>query len=312
MVKIACLLAIAIFLGSCVNEKNKPNPISANPKEEISQNNITGTDNNDIKNQYTFRYSNGVYYHMNDLTYFLTDKSIRSLNLYGGTFSDLSPLAELRDLEELSIMSNGYITNISPIDSLVNLKKLTLFNLSNMESIESLSSLVNLEYLELLFRDKYYEEFLPLQRLKILKLTNGTHQELDVTYIAQLYSLRELDILVQSEINPNIDRLRSLVNLERLNLDNFGSIDISWLPSLQKLTELNLLRCTVDDVSPLLELPNLVEVNLHFSEIRDITPLLESKSIKKISGPIVLEKNTGLYSLFRERGIEYYPHTSDR
>jgi hypothetical protein len=313
--KIACFsLIILFFLCSCINEKNKPNPISANPKEEISQDNITRIDNNDITNQYTFRYSNGVYYDMNDLTYFLADTSIKSLDLYSGTYYDLSPLAELRDLEELSIEANGYITDISPIGSLVNLKRLTLFNLHNMitiGNINALSSLVNLKYLKLLYKDSYYKELLPMIRLEVLKLENYFPQELNVTYIAQLRSLKELEINLGSPDLINIDELRNLVNLERLTIDSPINIDLSWLPHLQKLTGLELRRCTVNDISPLLELPNLVEVTMDYTEVRDITPLLESKSIKIISGPIV-ENDDGFYDLFWERGIEYYPHISDR
>jgi hypothetical protein len=312
----ACLLAIAIFLGSCVNEKNKPNSISVNPKEEISQNSITETDNTDNTNKYTFEFYNDTYYDMNDLTYFLADTSVKSLRFYGGTFSDLSPLAELRDLEELSLEANRYITDISPIGSLVNLKKLTLLNYSEEKSIEPLSSLVNLKSLELWYNDEFYKELLPLQQLEILKLGNSIPQGVDVNYIAQLRTLKELAIQAPpypySESNIiNIDRLKNLVNLEKLSISYLGGINFSWITSLQKLKELRLFYCTVDDVSPLLKLPNLIEVNLPYTKVRDITPLLESKSIKEIHGPIV-ENDIGFYHLFRERGIEYYPHTSDR
>jgi hypothetical protein len=55
----------------------------------------------------------------------------------------------------------------------------------------------------------------------------------------------------------------------------------------------------------------LEEIKFEKTKVKDIAPLLESKSIKIISGPIV-ENDIGFYHLFRERGIEFYPHTSDR
>jgi hypothetical protein len=75
---------------------------------------------------------------MNDLTYFLSDTSIKSLRLYKRTFHDLSPLTELTELEELEISSNRHITDISPIGALVNLKKLWLTNSVREEGIEAL------------------------------------------------------------------------------------------------------------------------------------------------------------------------------
>ena len=307
----ACLFAIAIFLCSCINGKNKYNLVSS---------------------------QNGEYINLNDLSFLLEDTSIKSLKLGGGSYTDLSPLAMLHDLEELSIDFNNNITDISPIGSLSRLKKLklnlidslkdispigsliglenlTIYNCYNIESIEAISSLVNLKYLGIIYNDKYYKELVPLKQLEVLEIIN-TYNEIDVSYIAQLHTLKEL--VIQAPPYPysegsilNIDQLKNLVNLEELSIYYLGGIDLSWIPSLQKLRELRLYYCTVDNVSPLLKLPNLERVGLQISKVKDIAPLLESKSIKIISGPIV-ENDIGFYDLFWERGIEYYPHTSDR
>ena len=309
---------IAVLISSCINVKKSPItlPVGHYAEDDVpnffeSSEMTTEEENGGTADQYVFEFSRDTYLHMNDLSYFLADTSVKSLRFWGGTFSNLSPLAELSDLEELIILGNRYITDISPIRSLVNLKRLTLINGRNMENIDVLSSLVNLEYLELDHKDKYYKEFLSLQRLEVLKIRNEFPHELDVSYIAQLHSLKELEIYLDSLNLVNIGELKTLVNLERLTVNYGGNLDISWLPHLQKLKELELRRSTIDNVSPLLELPNLTEVNLHYSKIRDITPLLESRSIKRINGPIV-ENDIGLYHLFKERGIEYYPHISDR
>jgi Leucine-rich repeat (LRR) protein len=275
------------------------------------------TAENDNANQYIFNVVNGTYWDMNDLTYFLSDISIKSLSLFMGMFSDLSPLAELTDLEILEISSNRYITDISPISSLVNLKKIKLFNCFGIESIEAISPLINLRYLNIHYKDMYYRELLPLQKLEVLQLNNISPSQLDVSYIAQLRSLKALSISIGTNDEDgimNISQLGNLVNLEKFFISGAIDIDISWITHLQKLRELNLRVNRIDDISPLLELPNLVDVDLHETVVRDILPLSESRSIRRITG-FVLGNTTGeldLYSLFWDRGIEFIPFFSDR
>jgi Leucine-rich repeat (LRR) protein len=194
------------------------------------------------------------------------------------------------------------------------LKKLILHNYAREESIEALSSLVNLENLILYHNDRYYRELVPLQRLEVLNLTNAIMKELDVTYIAQIPSLKELTI--NGGGNPegilNIEQLKNLVNLEKLSISSSDNRDISWITHLQKLKKLEMQRCTIGDIRPLLELPNLVSVRLYQMEVKDITPLLESRSIKSIDGLIIREENYEIPRLFRERGIQFSPYHSDR
>jgi internalin A len=239
----------------------------------------------------------------------LDDPSIQVLGFYRGTFSDLSPLTALTDLEELDITSNRNVTDISPLVSLVNLKKLILFE-TGIESIEPISSLVNLRHLEIIgYADRYYRELLSLQHLEILNLHN--QEPLDVTYIAQLSTLRDLEISpgytrFDAEI-LNIELLRNLANLERLVIHFPSDINLTWIAGLRNLTELELRGDTISDIRPLLELPNLVTVNLYGTEVRDLSPLLESTSIKRIIGPVTskqFEDGVELRRQFRARGIE--------
>jgi Leucine-rich repeat (LRR) protein len=310
---------IVLILGSCYTKKDTEGLPSSHVEETplaISETALEKATDDNNANQYKFEYANGTYYDMNDLTYFLSDTSIKSLRLYGGTFTDLSPLAELTELEELGILGNRYITDISPIGPLVNLKKLTLFNSGYGGSIKALSSLVNLENLVLRHNDRYYRELVPLQRLEVLNLTNAIMKELDVSYIAQIPSLKDLTITGGGDPEGilNIERLKNLVNLERLSISSNNNLDISWITHLQKLRELEMQGCTIGDIRPLLELPNLVSVRLYRMEVKDITPLLESRSIKDIDGLIVKDgRYEGeLIRLFRERGIQFIPYYSDR
>ena len=271
------------------------------------------------------RERDNTFYHVKDLSAllsYLDDTSIRSLRLYGGTYTDLSPLAILTELEELSIVANYNPLDLSPLRALINLKSFQLLNSINnnfVESLEPLSSLVNLRHLELWHKDRDYRELLPLQQLETLKLENGYLQEFDFTYIAQLYSLKELNIIPGAENLVNIDRLGDLVNLERLSIFESDTKDISWMATLQNLQELALRNTTVDDISPLAELPNLVSISLISVTVQDLTSLLESRSIKKIYHSFEEYENFDkhghlpeLWHKFRERGIEYACYFSDR
>jgi hypothetical protein len=319
--KYICLFLTILILCCCSAPKKGTGALPADHVEdtllaipEITTENDANENGN--PNPYTFEFSRGTYYNMNDLTYFLEDTSIKSLRFYRGTFSDLSPLAELTELEELEITGNRYITNISPIDSLLNLKKLTLHNEAYGGNIEAISSLVNLRYLYLFYKDIYYRELLPLQKLEVLRLTNNSPADLDVTYIAQLHSLKELVISPSYRDTSlmNIEQLGSLVNLEKISIHNLIETDISWITSLQELKEVFFHNTTIKDINPLLELPNLITVNLYQSVVNDITPLLESKSIKSIHDPYIEDGVDALelIHLFGERGIDFFPFTSDR
>jgi internalin A len=151
-----------------------------------------------------------------------------------------------------------------------------------------------------------------LQRLEVLRISNNSVKEFDVSYIAQIQSLKELAITGDGEGIINIDRLKNLVNLEKLLISTYNSLDLSWITHLQNLRILDIERCAIDDVSPLLELPNLVSVDVSKSWVKDITPLFESKSIKNILGPPVLSEGEDLSQLLKERGIQYTVITNDR
>jgi hypothetical protein len=266
------------------------------------------TDEEKKPSQYTFRFSNGTYWDMNDLTYFLNDTSIKSLRLYGGTFSDLSPLAELKELEELEIISNYNFTDITPLASLVNLKILIL-DLNMVDNIAPISSLTNLTHLYLSYNGRFNDELVPLQKLEHFSLSVASLREWDGSYIAHLYSLTSLYIAA----NPisNIEMLQNLVNLEKLDI-NFSDLDISWITPLQKIKKLILRGERIDDLSPLLELPNLVDIDLYETVVKDIRPLAESRSIKSITGFVMEKESDDIYSLFEERGILFSPFFSDR
>ena len=214
-----------------------------------------------------------------------------------GEFSNIAFLADMPDLETVSLDRNDLLTDISPLSGLTKLRNLCINKCPNIRSIESLSLLTNLKTLDLEHNINYdYRALVPLRQLEKLIIYNDLKEdtEIDLSYIGQLHSLKELDfivIILSSNIKidmsypsikiMNINALQNLVNLEKLIITGGGNLDISWISNLRNLTELDL-ECTINDISPLATLSNLVKVDLTYSTIKDITPLLNSNSIKYI------------------------------
>jgi len=325
-IKYISIILIIAFTSSCSNKGKEPNSLPVVPIDNnnsgISESFIdssimieaTGDKSDAVnkKNKYTKDYF-GTYFNVDDLSFLLDDTSIKSLNLSGGTFFDLSVLTAFKGLEELKITSNTYITDISPLSSLENLKKLELFNIDNLESIKPLSSLINLQYLRLSYSDNYFRELVPLQCLEVLDLTalGIMSEEHNITYIAQLQSLKEL--CLNTGVIINGEHLSKLVNLERLYFSGY-EFKLSWIISLKNIKELIInCRSPINDVSPLLELPNLTKVNFCWTKIKDIRPLLQSKSLKKVTITIFEDDTfSDVYSLFEEKGIELQSFNSGR
>jgi len=218
----------------------------------------------------------------------------------------------LTELEELEIFMSEPVGDISPIGSLGNLRRLRLFNSGTEESIEPLSSLINLRYLDLTYYDRYFKQLLPLHQLEVLRINNPSLEPIDVIYIAQLHSLRNLEIGSRLFL-PSLQQLRNLVNLERLSISSSLDIDLSWITSLENLKRLEIIGSTIYDISPLAKLPNLEELDLYRTEVRDFTPLLESRSLTEISRATVEDEyQLELHALFRSRGITLVLYISDR
>lgn len=73
--------------------------------------------------------------------------NLTTLNLFGNTISDLSPLVGLTKLTNLNLFSNS-ITDITPLKGLVNLQQLSL-NSNRITDLRPLASLINLQHLDL-------------------------------------------------------------------------------------------------------------------------------------------------------------------
>ena len=174
--------------------------------------------------------------------------------------SDLSPLAGLTNLTQLSLENNS-ISDISALVGLTNLTRLWLFS----NAISDISALAG--------------------------LTNLTRLWIDDNSISDISPLTGLTNLTQLAINGNsisdISILAGLTNLKGLWLWYNSISDISALAGLTNLTQLGLFGNAISDLSPLVENTGLgngdkVDVRENFLNAQSINthiPALQNRGV---------------------------------
>ena len=160
--------------------------------------------------------------------------------------SDLTPIAELINLETLSLWKNN-ITDISHLTELKNLKTLS-FDFNSVTDFSYIANLSNLEYL-------YFFNNKPSS----------------LTFLSELTKLKEINISVDNL--DNILPLQNLVNLERLFLQGDANLDFSILDSFPKLKELYITSNLSSDFSKLPLIPQLEFLNISQSNFSDLSKI---------------------------------------
>ncbi len=156
--------------------------------------------------------------------------------IIGGRLPNLSPLADLTELEVL-LARSCYIEDIS---ALAKLKNLETLNLENNYRIADISSLKNLSKLRMLnLGGNEISDLSPISNLFNLRyLTLTSNRISDISPLAKLTAL-EMLILNQNQIK-SIEALREMDYLTKLELNNNQIQDISSLQGLKQLSTLSL------------------------------------------------------------------------
>ncbi|MBQ1821541.1 MAG: leucine-rich repeat domain-containing protein [Clostridia bacterium] len=160
--------------------------------------------------------------------------------------SDISALSGLTKLEVL-ILSGNQISDISAVSGLTKLEKLYLGN-NQISDITSLSGLTNLTYLSL-----------------------SDNQISDITALSGLTKLEWL-YLYDNQIS-DITALSGLTNLTHLDLDGNQISDITSLSGLTYLIYLSLSGNQISDITSLSGLTYFTYLSLSDNQISDITSL---------------------------------------
>ena len=159
-----------------------------------------------------------------------TRKNLRTFNVGGNKFTNVSCLASLLDLEHLG-MGDNEINDINPLSTLVKLKYLQLSDNKLTILPPSFSSLVNLERL-ILYDNSIgnIEGLASLVRLTHLELQKNLITDIQETF-APLVGLKYLDL--EDNNISNVTSLRTLYNLDDLCLRG-NPINATHVLSLQK------------------------------------------------------------------------------
>ncbi|MBC2167052.1 hypothetical protein HCB26_10785 [Listeria booriae] len=131
-----------------------------------------------LRNLETFHYYYGT--DMDDLSYLAPLKKLRELSLGDvRSVTDLSPLSGLTNLEYLFLWSNTGITDLSPLAHLTKLEQLEL----NKTSVTSIAPLRNLTHLKHLTIDGYFDDAWALKDLPLLQRAD-TSYSISTTFTA--------------------------------------------------------------------------------------------------------------------------------
>ncbi|MDC0464945.1 leucine-rich repeat domain-containing protein, partial [Pseudomonadales bacterium] len=171
-----------------------------------------------------------------------------NLNIDGYRGSDISPIAKLTKLDQLSIAwscCGNAARDLTPIVSLKRLTKLNLNN-ANIEDIAALGGLTNLRDLQI-----------------------GWNQINDFSALANLKQLRYLT-LYQSQIST-IPELGATTSLEQLELADNPITTLAGLPEMPSLIYLNLNNTQVKDLSPLSGSQKLQNISARTAQLQSLS-----------------------------------------
>jgi Leucine-rich repeat (LRR) protein len=215
---------------------------------------------------------------------------LRTLSIDSFTLTDLTPIADLIELQNLRI-AHTRVTNFAPLASLKNLRTLELI-VTPVSDLGFLSDLPELERLNLY----------------------GTRVS-SLTPFSQSKALRELTL--SGDLICELEPLSSLQLLEKLFIYSFrwSLTDLTPVAQNQALRYLFLDNAQVSDLSPLSSLLDLQHVSLNHTRVSDLKPLsglkhlrslaLEHSAVESLSG---LEGAAAL-EVLRVRGTKLFDLT---
>jgi internalin A len=206
-------------------------------------------------------------------------KQLQTLNLSGcEDVTDVTPLAGILGLQDLDLSCTG-VTDLSPLAGLQALQSLNL----SSAGVPSLSPMDGFKaYFERL--DKFRTDLSPLaglQGLQSLDLSRTGVAELSP--LAGLSNLQYLSLYFCSDVK-DLSPLAGLQKLRSLDLLWTGVTDLSPLAGLHELQSLRLWNCKgVTDLAPLASLQALEHLDLSLTTISDLSPLANLEELQSLS-----------------------------
>ncbi len=196
---------------------------------------------------------------------------------YKTHFTQLEPLAELSDLEEINF-SNTPIDDISPLRNLNKLNAI-YFSGTQVSDLSPLQYSVNIKEL--------YAFDTPIKNLEVMQYFRQLEKlycfNTTVSDLSPLANLKNLNALRLSRTQiTDIEPLRNLNAMLLLDISNTAIDDVSALAGMSKLQLLNLDHTSVSDLNPLkgLELLNVLQIS--YTNVNTLKPLESLEKLTKI------------------------------
>ena len=217
-------------------------------------------------------------------------KSLSWLYLEGGAARDISALAKLPSLKELTLSRFNQLRDHSPLAEIQGLTSLTIRSWPENVDISVLAKLTNLTSLNLGFYQGNIESLSPLSQLSMLsklsKLTICFRRPVDLSPLSALANLTELDLYYCSNVS-DLSPLHKLKGLTRLALSGAATdndLRIIVENNHQTLMSLNIGKDSkVSDLRPVSKLSNLVSLDISGQEISDLSPLAGLSKLNRLT-----------------------------
>ena len=216
--------------------------------------------------------------------------SLKRLHIRGsrepaGTFSDLSALAGLINLEDLYLYLDG-VSDLNGLSGMSGLKSLVLTGNMEIADLSPLAGLTKLQSLEVpLGGENVGVDLSPLAGLADLRTLRTGSNVTDLSPLSGLTGLRELDLTYggysarDSKEYRSLEPLSSLTGLTSLTIRNLWVSDLSPLSGLTKLRSLTIYNgASIEDLSPLAGLTGLKSLT-----IRGARHELDSSAVSQVS-----------------------------
>lgn len=200
----------------------------------------------------------------------ITELDCNNINTGFPYIEDLTGIEYLVNLRKLDLSGNK-IVDLKPLEGLARLEELLLVN-NKISKLDSLSHLNNLE------------------KLSIGNYRHGRDYGNTLSNLAPLNSLGKLKDLELESSNININELKQLKNLEKLNLNfSFQLKDISGLSNLTNLRSLSLSYAQIENLESLKEMHKLEELDIGNTNVTDVSIIYNIKSLKKLTAYNVIK-----------------------
>ena len=216
--------------------------------------------------------------------------SLKRLHIRGsrepaGTFSDLSALAGLTNLEDLYLYLDG-VSDLNGLSGMSGLKSLVLTGNMEIADLSPLAGLTKLQSLEVpLGGENVGVDLSPLAGLADLRTLRTGSNVTDLSPLSGLTGLRELDLTYggysarDSKEYRSLEPLSSLTGLTSLTIRNLWVSDLSPLSGLTKLRSLTIYNgASIEDLSPLAGLTGLKSLT-----IRGARHELDTSAVSQVS-----------------------------